>query len=44
MFKGVKLVLVTKQEIVVLPIIEPTVAQGVPMIFRVKYSEPRFNQ
>jgi hypothetical protein len=43
MSKGVKLVLVIRQEIVVLPRAKPTVAQGVLVIFRVKFSEPKFN-
>jgi hypothetical protein len=43
MSRGVEPVLITKQEIMVLPIIEPTLAQGVPMDVRVRYSEPKFH-
>jgi hypothetical protein len=38
------LVLVTKQEIVVLLGIEPTVVVDVPMAIRVRYNEPIVNQ
>jgi hypothetical protein len=38
------LVLVIRQEIVVLPIIKPTMAKGVSMAVKVKYSEPKVNQ
>jgi hypothetical protein len=41
MSKGVELVLITRQEIIVLPRTELTVTQGVPMAIKVKYSEPR---
>jgi hypothetical protein len=44
MSRGVRLILVTRPEIVVLPTIEPTVAQGVHVVFKVKYSEPKLNQ
>ncbi len=43
MFRGIELVLVTTQEIVIIPKIEPIVAEGVPMVVGVKYSEPKFN-
>ncbi len=44
MSKRVKLVLVIKQEIIVLPKVEPIVAQGVLVVFKVKYSEAILNQ
>jgi hypothetical protein len=40
----VESILITKQETIVLPRIEPIVAQGVPMDVRVRYNEPRLNQ
>ncbi len=42
--KGVKPILITKQENVILPRIEPTIAKGVPMAIKVRYNEPRVNQ
>jgi hypothetical protein len=44
MSKGVELVLVTKQETIVLPKAKPTMAQGVPMAVKIKYNEPILNQ
>jgi hypothetical protein len=44
MFRGVESVIVTKQEIVVLPRTKPTIAQGVLMAIKVRYNEPRLNQ
>jgi hypothetical protein len=41
--KGVESVLVIRQEIVVLPRVEPTIAEGVPMALRVKCNEPIVN-
>jgi len=38
--KGVESVLITKQEVVVLLRVEPTVVEDVPMAVIVKYSEP----
>jgi hypothetical protein len=43
MFKGVELVLVTRQKIIVLPKAEPTVA-SVHVAVRARYSEPKLNQ
>ncbi len=43
MSKGIKPILVTRQEIVVLLRVELIVAEGVIVVVRVKYSEPRFN-
>ncbi len=43
MSRGVELVLVTRQETVVLPKVEPIVAQGVPMAIRAGYNEPKLN-
>jgi len=42
--KGVEPVFVIRQEIVVLPRVEPTIAEGVPMAIRVKCNEPIVNQ
>ncbi len=42
--KKVELVLVIKQKIVILPKTKPIVTKGVPMVVRVRYSEPRVNQ
>ncbi len=36
--------LVIRKEIVVLPRVKPTVIEGVPMVIRVRYSEPKVNQ
>jgi predicted amino acid racemase len=44
MSKGIELVFVTKQETVVLPIVEPTITQGVPVAVKVRYNEPRLNR
>jgi hypothetical protein len=44
MSKGVELVLVTRQETVILPKAEPIIAQGVLVVVKVKYSEPKLNQ
>jgi hypothetical protein len=44
MSRKVESVLVTKQEIVLLLRVEPTIAIGVPMVVRVRYNEPIFNQ
>jgi hypothetical protein len=44
MSRGVELVLVIKQEVVVLLKAEPLVAKGIPMAIKVKYSEPKLNQ
>jgi len=44
MFKGVELVFITKQEIVVLLRTKPIIAQGIPLVIKVRYSEPRINQ
>jgi len=44
MFKGVELVFITKQEIVVLLRTKPIIAQGIPLAIKVRYSEPRINQ
>jgi hypothetical protein len=43
MFKRVELILVNKQEIVILPRAKPTMAQGVPMAVIIKYSETKSN-
>jgi hypothetical protein len=41
MSRGVELVLVIKQETIILPRTKPTVVEGVPMAVKMKYSEPR---
>jgi len=38
------LILVAKHEIIILLKVEPTIAQGVPMAIKIRYSEPRLNQ
>ncbi len=43
MFKGVEPVLLTRQEIVILPKAKPIVAKGILVVIRVRYNEPRFN-
>ncbi len=43
MSKRIERVLVTRQEIVVLPKVEPTVTQGVHVVVIIRYSEPTFN-
>ncbi len=42
--RGVELVLVTRQEIVVLRKVETIVIEGVLVVVRVRYIEPKFNQ
>ncbi len=42
--KKIKLVLVTRQEIVILPKEEVTVVEGVHVVVKVRYNEPRLNQ
>jgi hypothetical protein len=44
MSRGVDPVFVTKQEIVILPRAKPIIAQDVPMVVKIRYSEPRLNQ
>ncbi len=43
MSKGVELVLVTKQEIIILPKVKPIITQGIHVVVKVKYSKPIFN-
>jgi hypothetical protein len=43
MSRRVELVLLTKQETIVLPKVEPTMAQSVLVVVIVKYNEPKFN-
>jgi hypothetical protein len=40
----VESILITKQETIVLPRIEPIMTQGVPMDVKVRYNELRLNQ
>jgi hypothetical protein len=44
MSQGVEPILVIKQETIILPRIESIVVQGVPVVVKVRYSEPRLNQ
>ncbi len=44
MFKGIKLMLITKQKIVALLRIEPTVIKGVLVAIKARCNEPKFNQ
>ncbi len=43
MSKAVELVLVTKQKIIVVPKVKPTIVEGGLTVVRMRYSEPRFN-
>jgi len=43
MSKGVELVLVTRHETIILPRAKPTIVEGVPMVVKMRYSEPKFN-
>ncbi len=43
MSRGIEWVLITRQEIIVLPKVETTITQGVPVAIIIKYNEPRFN-
>jgi hypothetical protein len=43
MSRGVELVFVTRQEIIILPKVEPLVAKGAHVVVRVRYNEPRLN-
>jgi len=43
MSKGVESILVTRQETVVLPKVEPTVVESVCVVIKVRYNEPIFN-
>ncbi len=43
MSRGIERVLITKQEIVILPKIEPIITQGVHVVIIIRYSEPRCN-
>ncbi len=42
--KRIEPVLITKQETIILPRTKPTIAKGVPMVVKVKYSEPKIKQ
>jgi hypothetical protein len=44
MSKGVESVLVTRQETIVLPMVEPIVVEGIFVAIIVRYNEPIFNQ
>ncbi len=44
MFRRVKPILITKQEIIFLPKAKPTILKGVHVVFIVRYNELRLNQ
>jgi hypothetical protein len=44
MSKGVEPILVIKQKIIGLSKAEPTIAKGVIVAIKIRYSEPKFNQ
>jgi hypothetical protein len=44
MSKGVEPVLVTRQKTIILPKTKPTIAKGVHVVVKVKYSELKINQ
>jgi hypothetical protein len=44
MSKGVEPILIAKQAIIILPRTRSTIAKGVPMVVKIKYSEPKLNQ
>jgi hypothetical protein len=44
MSKGVELVLVIRQETIILPKVEPIVAQGVHVVIKANYNEPKLNK
>jgi hypothetical protein len=44
MSKRIEPILITRQETIVLPRAKPIVTKRVPMVIKVRYSEPRFNQ
>jgi hypothetical protein len=44
MSRGVESILVTRQETIILPKAKSTIAQGVPVVVKIKYNEPRLNQ
>jgi hypothetical protein len=43
MSKRVGPILITRWETIILPRVEPTMAQGVLVAVKVRYNEPRFN-
>ncbi len=43
MSRGIELILVTRQETIVLPRAKLTVVEHVPMAIRLRYNEPKFN-
>jgi hypothetical protein len=43
MSRKVEPILVTRQKIIILPKAELTIVEGVHVVVRVKYNEPRFN-
>jgi hypothetical protein len=44
MFKGVTLILVTKQKTISLLRAKPTVTKGIHVAIKIRYSEPKLNQ
>ncbi len=43
MSKGVEPILITKQETIVLSRAKPTIVEGIHVVVKVNYSEPRLN-
>jgi hypothetical protein len=44
MSKGVELILGVRQKTIVLQKAKPIVVEGVPMVVKVRYNEPKLNQ
>jgi hypothetical protein len=44
MSKGIEPILVIRQGIISLPRVEPTLAKGVHVVIKIRYSEPKLNQ
>jgi hypothetical protein len=44
MSRGVEPIFVTKQETIILPRVEPIVVEGVLVVVKVRYNEPKLNQ
>ncbi len=43
MFKGIELILITEQETMILPKVEPIVVGGLVVVVIIRYNEPKFN-
>jgi hypothetical protein len=44
MSKGVESILLTREETIVLPRVEPTITKGVHVVVKIKYNVPKLNQ